>query len=186
LEEGKEDEEYLEIMKQSVGDILNMLEVFDKKALRNYCTNINTRREIDRVLNRYDSRLESLGIRIEKKLVDINISGDKILFERIVSNLICNAIEELDESDKKSKKLLVKTFVRSSLLFVVIKDNGRGIGAKKRKDLFRNGYTHKDGQHKGLGLYFVRNTVRSKFFGSVSVKSVEGSFTKFVLKIPIY
>lgn len=112
-----------------------------------------------------------------------NINNEK--FQRVIDNLISNAIKFSKENDKvelhleqKDQKVLLK-----------IKDNGLGIPIELLPYIFdrfskagRAGL--KGEQSTGLGLSIVKQIVESHK-GTINVESQEGKGTTFLIELPI-
>ncbi len=78
---------------------------------------------------------------------------DKAVLLQILVNLIRNAKESLDESNKKNKKLLIKlTLKDSETASINVEDNGMGIAPDCLKKIFTFGFTTK-GKGFGIGLH---------------------------------
>lgn len=68
-------------------------------------------------------------------------------------------------------------------IIVKIMDNGRGIPQIYWNKIFEEDYSTKHSYYNlGLGLPFVRTTMREKFQGEVLVESVPNTYTRFILK----
>ena len=120
----------------------------------------------------------AVDINIDSK---IKISGVVAIFERIVINLIVNAIEELRQCDEK-RKITVTGSVSGKYFTLKIRDNGRGIKQEFLDKVFDPDFTSKSEHNLGFGLTFVKNTIEKKFGGGISVESEVGKFTEFTLK----
>ncbi len=130
---------------------------------------------------------------------NIEIRGVKTIFNRIILNVIQNAIEELiqmDLSNNKSKLqkhiniigYLDHNFKHLNEFVLEIIDNGRGIEKKKLKKIFKSSYSLKkqqNYQHFGFGLSFVKYNMKKHFKGKVEVQSQKDQFTKFILRFPL-
>jgi signal transduction histidine kinase len=114
-------------------------------------------------------------VKISKK---IKLQGLVTIFERIVMNILQNAIEELAYCKKRQLEILGS---KNDKYFVLtIKDSGRGIKKKHIKRIFDPDFSLKEG-HLGLGLPFVKSIIDKKFGGKVEIESKLGKYTKFIL-----
>lgn len=114
---------------------------------------------------------------IEKNLTEILDLG----FERIVINLLRNAVDAVGENGKIS----VTCYPSSSRLVLKIIDNGCGISPDHLVKIFEPFFTTKDiAKGCGLGLTIVDEIVRS-YNGQIHVQSEINSGTTFEVTIPV-
>jgi sensor histidine kinase regulating citrate/malate metabolism len=100
----------------------------------------------------------------------------------IVGNLIENAFEALRESQQPEKRVWVKIMPVRTALRITIVDNGPGILPAIRRQIFKRGFTTKQGQNKGIGLSLVKQCVEH-LHGTIRFRSRRQ--TIFIAKIPI-
>lgn len=136
---------------------------------------------------------KDFNITIEKdydeSIEKINIIPQDI--SRVFLNIINNACYAANE--KKSiigngfKPLLkVSTKKDNNNADITIWDNGDGIPESIRKNVFNPFFTTKpSGEGTGLGLSLSYDIVTKGHGGSIKVESVEGEFTKFIIRLPI-
>ena len=110
--------------------------------------------------------------------------SDRLSVEQIVGNLIDNAVKYLDP--KRPGRIVVSGQDRAGgWVEYTVSDNGRGISEKDHERIFelfrRAGRQDRPGE--GLGLAFVRNSVR-RLGGSIEVESVLNEGSTFRLKFP--
>lgn len=136
--------------------------------------------EISHVIEYFERRLPQTG-----KNVDISISGDKVvcaeinseLFGWVIENLVKNALDAIDHNKKGSIRIEVDQ--SNSNVEIEVADNGKGIDLKRRKDVFRPGYSTKR-RGWGLGLSLSKRIIESYHGGKIYVKnSVPGEGTTF-------
>lgn len=101
--------------------------------------------------------------------------------ERIVGNLVKNAIDAID----KDGKIEVATGLEEGFLKIEVSDNGRGIAPQDVERIFEPFFTTKDiDQACGLGLTVVNEIVKH-YRGKISVKSHPGEGSTFCVKLPV-
>ena len=104
--------------------------------------------------------------------------------EQIVGNLIDNAVKYLDH-DRPGEIVVSGEDVPGGWVVYRIADNGRGIAPRDHERIFelfrRSGKQDRSGE--GLGLAFVRNSVR-RLGGTIDVESELGKGSTFLLKFP--
>lgn len=108
---------------------------------------------------------------------------DPVEFKRMLSNLINNSVDALNEKGKVSISLENdKKFI---LLDII--DNGKGISPDFIRELGQKGKSfgkeNRLESGSGLGLYHVRTTIE-RLGGSFGIESVEGQSTVVHLKLP--
>ena len=140
--------------------------------------------EVKKVTDYFSKRLPQSG-----KAVQLNITGDKNiqvnlnaeLFEWVLENLIKNA---LDAIDHKEGKIDINISQTNRNVEIEVADNGKGIDLKRRKDIFRPGYSTKR-RGWGLGLSLSKRIIEGYHGGKIFVKnsvSGEGTTFKILLK----
>lgn len=140
--------------------------------------------EIKKVVDYFQRRLPQTG-----RSVDLTISGDKKvcaelnseLFEWVIENLVKNA---LDAIEQKSGKINISVKEVKHNVEIDVVDNGKGIEMKRRKDIFRPGYSTKR-RGWGLGLSLSKRIIEVYHQGKIYVKTSapgEGTTFKIILK----
>lgn len=111
---------------------------------------------------------------------------DEDKFEKILTNLISNAIKFTDEGGK----IEVEVSIKSGELELKVRDNGKGIPKNEFDEVFKPFFSSKDGASKyyskgtGIGLNLVKKLVDLKG-GSIRVESEEECGTTFICVLPI-
>ncbi len=140
--------------------------------------------EIMKVVDYFQRRLPQTG-----KKVELKIEGDKTaeaavnseLFEWVIENLIKNSLDAIDHKEGEIN-IFVKDF--NHKVEVDVTDNGKGIDIKRRKDVFRPGYSTKR-RGWGLGLSLSKRIIEVYHSGKIMVKNSapgEGTTFKIILK----
>jgi PAS domain S-box-containing protein len=104
--------------------------------------NINT------VIRKVISDILMRNIHVYTEDLDLEVFADPLL-ERVFFNLIDNA---LIYGGEKMTSIHVKTHEDNGVLVITVEDDGNGISAKDKKQLFTKGF----GKRTGLGLYLSR------------------------------
>ncbi len=121
------------------------------------------------------------------KLINIDAPikyfGDERRLSIIFNNLISNAIK-YQNPDISDSFVNIEAEVTDKELIVEIEDNGLGIDKPYLDKIFDMFYrANPDAKGSGLGLYIVRETI-DKLEGHITVNSVFGEGTKFVVRVP--
>jgi len=140
--------------------------------------------EIKSVIDYFQRRLPQTG-----KSVQLTLEGDEKvcaelnseLFEWVIENLVKNA---LDAIDHKEGKISICVKENRTKVEIDVSDNGKGIEMKRRKDIFRPGYSTKR-RGWGLGLSLSKRIIEEYHKGKIFVKSSapgDGTVIKIILK----
>lgn len=140
--------------------------------------------EVNKVTDYFNRRLPQTG-----KTVELQINGDKNLcaminsdlFEWVIENLIKNALDAIED---KNGLIAINIIEGKKFAEVEVADNGKGIDLKRRKDVFRPGYSTKK-RGWGLGLSLSKRIIEGYHGGKIFVKSSipnEGTVFKILLK----
>lgn len=101
--------------------------------------------------------------------------------ERIVSNLVKNAIDAID----KNGSIEIATLLSEGYVKLQVSDTGRGIVGTDLDKIFEPFYTTKDiDKGCGLGLTVVNEIVKY-YNGTIKVKSRLGQGTTFTVQLPV-
>ncbi|BBD59007.1 two-component hybrid sensor and regulator [Nostoc sp. HK-01] len=114
---------------------------------------------------------------------------------QVFMNILANAIDALDESSighsfeeikLNPHKIIVKTTIENYYLKISIADNGKGISEDVKVHIFDHLFTTKEvNKGTGLGLAIAQQIVQEKHGGKITVNSVLGQGTEFVISLPL-
>lgn len=123
------------------------------------------------------------GIKVNfEPLRDIKVTADPMQLERVIKNLINNAIAH----SNTKKDIDITTGEIPGFITISVIDYGQGIPKKEIKLIFNKYYSAAKKFRKigtGLGLYLSQQIIRSHG-GEISVDSEENVRTEFCIKIP--
>ena len=139
--------------------------------------------EIEDILKSLEGLPNYPAIKFIKDITIPTFYCDKILLIIILQNLIMNSINYSDLT-KEKPYIKISAFEHQKNVFLVVEDNGIGIGADiqpKVFDMFYRGTTVSKGS--GLGMYIIKNAVK-KLRGRVTLKSWEGIGTTISIQLP--
>ena len=142
---------------------------------------------ISDVMNYFEGRMPHLrrNIRLEldSKEDEIILPINRELFEWVLENLIKNAFEAIESKDG-----LIKVHIergRGDTVLVDVSDTGKGFEMRRRKDVFRPGFSTK-ARGWGLGLSLARRIIEDYHHGKLFVKdSAPGKGTTFRMRLPL-
>ncbi|MGK7957655.1 MAG: ATP-binding protein [Crocosphaera sp.] len=117
----------------------------------------------------------------------IEIDGNRI--KDVIYNLIDNAVEAINEKNKKDNYIKIKTNIviidDIQYIQVIIEDSGTGIRNELKEKIFEQGYTsHPESGGTGLGL-FVSREIISNYGGKLDFISQVGKGTTFFVCLPL-
>lgn len=120
---------------------------------------------IQDIINNYKQRTEYFKyiIDIEKQNnIHYIVMGEKIRIERVIENLIDNALS----FSNNDQDIIIKIYLRNNKIIVNIIDNGPGIKASQYEKIFQRFYSMRPaaedfGKHSGLGLAISRSIIEA-------------------------
>ncbi|MFN8804477.1 MAG: sensor histidine kinase, partial [Bacteroidota bacterium] len=131
------------------------------------------------LLHRKELADNGIGISVSTDPETMVVMADKMLVEQVLINLIKNAIQAFGE---KTDRQIVMTAYQNETgnVLISVKDNGTGIEPEALEKIFIPFFsTKKTGS--GIGLSLSRQIMR-QHEGNISVKSVLGEGTEFILR----
>ena len=183
----KDGDKVLDISDEIGSDVEKLNKItyrFSKIGSKPELKKANVFKEISNVIKYFERRLPQSG-----KKVDLIIKGNKKicaglnseLFEWVIENLVKNA---LDAIGNKNGKIEIKISSNNNNVEIDFCDNGKGIDLKRRKDVFRPGYSTKR-RGWGLGLSLSKRIIENYHNGKIFVKNSapgQGTTFKIILK----
>ena len=137
---------------------------------------------IESTLASYDGRLD--GVDVVKQLApDLPLTQvDPEQLKRVLVNLIDNALEAMDQADRKELSLSSRFFPSRETIQLAVRDSGQGIAAADRNKLFLPYFsTRKRGT--GLGLA-IANRIVADHKGYIHVEDNSPRGASFVIEFP--
>ena len=147
--------------------------------------------DLDLFFKRY---IESISTLSKKKNINIlfnpqhqgTINADFQAFERIMNNLVDNAIKY---SEKDSQIIISTSNESDEYIKIMVEDSGEGISSEDKDHIFSRFYRTAsaratDNQGSGLGLAIVKHLVNS-LNGEVGVQNSESKGSIFWFTVPI-
>lgn len=139
--------------------------------------------EVHAIFEFFEALAEEKGISLQVVGKSAEITGDRVMLRRVLSNLLSNALRYTHEGEK----VQVRIWAADSSVNLSVENKGPNIAAKHLPRLFDRFYRidpsrqrHTEGA--GLGLAIVKSIVEAHE-GSVSVSSELGK-TVFTIKFP--
>lgn len=129
------------------------------------------------------SEASDIKIRYNPSDKDIILSGDKIQLQRVIKNLLSNAINH----SHSQKDIEVNISSEGNFALISVVDFGQGIPKNEIKMIFNKYYSAAKKLRKvgtGLGLYLAQQITQAHG-GEIVVTSEENVRTEFCVKLPI-
>ncbi|MFL9844128.1 sensor histidine kinase [Flavobacterium rhizosphaerae] len=113
---------------------------------------------------------------------DIITRMDRTQLIRIITNLVKNAIQAIDE-DNPDPHVDVRVYRKGDMAKIAVADNGKGISMENKSRIFEPKFTTKT-SGMGLGLGIIKNIVEN-YNGAITFDSTPGKGTVFYVSLPI-
>ncbi len=142
---------------------------------------VDVNKAVEQSLKELQANLLKKNITVEKSLQKNIPEITDLGIDRILSNLISNAIDAMSDRGKLS----IKTIVERGFIKLSISDTGKGIPKDNLDRIFEPFFTTKNiDQGCGLGLTIVGEIVKN-YKGEVEVESAPDKGTAFTVLLPI-
>jgi len=128
----------------------------------------------------------TFNVNLDNSIPQLPLVADQL--QQVFVNILINAVDAISEDKnvkfKSSKEIQISTYKNEDNIFIKFKDTGMGIPSDNLSKIFEPFYTtKKEGKGTGLGLWVSYGIIKS-FQGEISVESVEGKETAFLVSIP--
>lgn len=136
------------------------------------------------VLQMFQPQIAGLGLEADftTECEAVQVSVDRTQLERVVSNLVSNAIKY----NREGGRIDVRSFREGSWVKVEVDDNGKGISAAELPyvfEKFRRAASVENIKGTGLGLTITRELIGA-MGGKIEVESEEGKGSRFTFSLP--
>lgn len=121
-----------------------------------------------------------------KPKIEANIRVDKTVLFAALLAIFENAVDACVAVKDIREKLEIKISVelKEKETIFRIRDNGKGLARKYRKEVFSLFYSDKGDKGTGLGLFIAQRSVK-QHNGVIKINSIPGRYTEFSIIIPI-
>lgn len=117
-----------------------------------------------------DSKGIELIAEVKSDLKNIRIEDWELC--KVISNLTDNAIRALESVDKNERIIRISISETKEDYCFEVEDNGPGIPWEAQDQVFKKGFTTKDGEGHGMGLYIV-SCILAENKGRIGLESNE-------------
>ena len=178
--------EVLNITNEMESDLTRLNKItnrFSKIGSKPILKKANITEVIKSVTKYFEKRLPQTGKDVElifefNETIELNLNS--ALFEWVIENLVKNAIDAIG-SDKG--KIIISISEDNDTIEIEVIDNGKGITAKNKNDVFKPGYSTKS-RGWGLGLSLSKRIIEDYHKGKLIVKnSIPNEGTTFLITL---
>lgn len=155
-------------------------------------TRFSANESVQNALTLISEQLKNRGISVETELAadeEVQATGNTFKIEQVILNLLSNARDAVEERHQAGEieyrpAIRITSGRDGSKIFVLVSDNGNGIGAEHLNHITTPFYTTKGpGKGTGLGLAISYGIVK-EHKGSLSFSSTPGTGTTVRLELP--
>lgn len=156
---------------------------FSKIGSRPDLKDENLQEVVEKVIQYFQRRIPQSGKRVQLVLespAPVFAKVNRELFEWVLENLMKNALDAIVHGEGIITVCLSQ---EGKSIYVDVKDNGKGLDMRFRKEIFRPGYSTKT-RGWGLGLSLAQRIIESYHSGKLFLKeSTPGSGSTFRIKL---
>lgn len=121
------------------------------------------------------------GISIELQSAPVKIEGEANKLQRILQNLVGNAIDSFDEGQYGQVQVYVQD--KGADAEIIISDNGKGIPEQIQHNLFSPFVTYGKSRGTGLGTAIVKSIIEAHH-GTITFETAANMGTTFTISLP--
>ena len=168
-----------------VSDLLDLARIESGSKPLNL-VNYNINEQIRLSILRFENKINEKDIHVEVEFSqeEIIVEADGDAIERVITNLIDNAVKFINPHG--TLKLSVET--KNNFAYISVQNTGDGIPENELKYIWDRFYkTDKSRRNKtgaGLGLYIVKNLIK-QHGGNIWAESVVGEYTRFIFTLKL-
>lgn len=186
-------EEHMDVIKRNCYKILKLINnIIDSTKLNQKHFKIN-RQNIDIInliewdisgIDKY-AKMKNISLVFDTNVEECILAVDIEAFDRIIMNLISNAIK----FSKENSDIFINAWKDKKYITISVKDEGIGIPEDEQKTIFNRFIQSTKNDRReysgsGIGLNLVADLVKAHD-GFVELKSIEGLGSEFSIKIPL-
>ena len=188
LEEAKDSFSVIQRQAKKMSELINQIMELSKieKQIIIPTKKINFSEIIEKILLDYKNLIDKKNIKISKEIEEnIFIIGDKIMIERLLDNLLNNAMKFTKNEIK------IKLYSENENCILEMEDNGIGMSEEFKNLIWGRFYQINDSRNKkinkgfGLGLFLVSKIIE-QHNAVINVESELNKGTKFIAKFKKY
>jgi len=181
--------QYIDIIQKCVFDGREIIKRIKRLNIKSKCNvvNINLKEQIDFVIMMTKPIWYNDAIAIGKSInVAFNSEGNLYVkcneneLREILINIIINSVDAIE----KSGDIIINLYKKDSMAVIEVNDTGCGVDPDQVDKVFDAFFTTKGEDGNGIGLSVARDLIE-KMDGTIEFKSVKGSGSSVIIKLPI-
>jgi len=130
----------------------------------------------------------AIDLMMQDELNNYRVRGHRVGVLQVLGNVMLNAFESIERTEEDGGKIAVsattETIDDKQLVRLTIKDSGCGFDDDVSKEIFRRGFSSKDGHMSGLGLHWCANALARMDGGIQAESSGPGHGAEFHVLLP--
>ncbi|MCR8842434.1 sensor histidine kinase [Paenibacillus sp. SC116] len=134
------------------------------------------------------SRGQEIGIHVEldkrSGLTYFPPKLDRHDFVLLLGNLIENAFDAFEASDREHKEMVISIEQDDEVLSIMVEDNANGMDDVTQQHMLEKGFSTKASEGRGIGLYLIGNIIE-KGCGELVCHSSPGNGTTIIITFPM-
>ncbi|NVK19133.1 MAG: PAS-domain containing protein [Methylocystaceae bacterium] len=172
----------LEALRSLLNALLDISKL-DAGVMKAEPTTIKLRPLFDRLVKQYEARAHEKGLVLKSFCPNLAVKSDPVLLERVLSNLLSNAVRYTVDGG-----VLIGARKRGDFVQLQVTDTGVGIPEERQKDIFIEFHQLENparDRRRGLGLGLaIVERVLALLEHDLTLKSVVGKGSTFSLLLP--
>ena len=119
---------------------------------------INLKNSVERVVKMFDSEFRTNSIEVQSEIYDLYVNADEKMIERVLVNLIKNAIFAVEKTSEKI--VSVRFLEQSGRSIIQVEDSGEGIPNEISDKIFLPFFTTRQ-NGSGIGLTLAKSIMEA-------------------------
>jgi PAS domain S-box-containing protein len=171
-----------------VDEILDLTRLQMGRQLEMSVSEVNLVSMVTQICEQHRSTTQQHQLSVEADSADVSGEWDPVRLQRVIANLVSNAINYSPEGGKITVRIRQELIDAGSLAVIEVQDQGMGIPANEISHLFerfwRGSNVREHVPGTGLGLAGAKAIVEAHG-GEIFVESVEGEGSTFSVRLPL-
>jgi PAS domain S-box-containing protein len=169
-----------------MSDVIQNVREFGREDQSKIVEDVDVNEAVRNVLSMTNEQLKAHGIQCSLELSPglPNLQASRGRLEQVIMNLVINARQALDTSNKARKRMRVTSHFRDGAIQIEVHDNATGIAPDIVSKIFDPFFTTKQAaQGTGLGLSISKSII-SEMKGTMQVSNNDQGGATFVIGLP--